>query len=197
MSKDTGWPNWYALADCVNRQCKAGRPDEARRVIRVFLRRRLKPVFRSLALGLLGGVEEGLNLPLDAKRYYKQARSIVKAGYYRYTLELSLGRLCKSLAEMEESIAWYRQAIQTSVLVKDTSGGSALSSYLGLRGEAHLTRGERKLCEQAVRRSWEVLGLPGEPEVKNLRSATRKIISGQSNPPKLLRYRRRSRRARA
>jgi hypothetical protein len=79
-----------------------------------------------------------------------QAHGPSDAGSYtRYTLALTIGGLFAATGEPRDSIAWYRGALETVVVAKDLSGGSARRSFLELKGEEGLAPKDRALrCDR-------------------------------------------------
>jgi len=65
--------------------------------------------------GFRGIVKEEQGEIEEAKQEYLRAHQLsAKATYNRYTLELTLGRLCKQVKNIEEATSWYLRAAQTA-----------------------------------------------------------------------------------
>ena len=96
--------------------------------------------------------------------------------------EESLGLICERLNEKEEAREWYRKAMTTCLQARQPlSCGFALRRFLKLTPEESLTVEDRTLCESAVERSREVLGItPNSAE--SLTEAADRIIEAQGEP---------------
>jgi hypothetical protein len=102
--------------------------------------------------------------------------------YRRYTIELTIGGILSSMDEPEESISWYRTALQTVLAGKDLSGGSALRRFLELRGEDSLNSNEKALCAEVARTSWKTLRQAGEPDLTSLTNLAERLVAIGSRP---------------
>ena len=85
---------------------------------------------------------------------------------------------------MNEALSWYRSALHTCLDGEGISGGTALKQFLALSGQQGITSRDKELCARVVRRSWEVLALPGEPELTNVAAAIEAIRDGEARPPR-------------
>ena len=163
---------------------KPGEWDRALAELEVFLSRDLPPRVLQEVLAFRAHLREELGDLQAAKEDLLAAHALCKPGYSQYVNELVLGSLCEKLTLPDEALAWYRSALKTCLQVSDVSGGSALASYLRLRGQDNLDEDEKNLCARAVQRSWTVLGIEGEPDFRSLSNLAHVLIEAQGRPPK-------------
>jgi hypothetical protein len=141
---------------------------------------------RSEALAFRGTLRDDEGHLLDAKRDYREAHVIsARLQYPRYTIELSLARVCERLGEVDEAATWYKHALRTAADGEEIAGGSALEGVLRIVGEANLTDEDRSLCRAVVQKSWSVLHLRIEPNVNDLLGSAQTIMKAATDPQPL------------
>lgn len=101
--------------------------------------------------------------------------------YERYALELRLGRICEDAGYLREARTHYLNAMRTVVRAVDLAGGTALACLLRVSRAPVLSKKEARLAESVIQRSWEVLGLPGKPEVRDLARAVTMLEEKQGH----------------
>jgi len=102
--------------------------------------------------------------------------------YTHYASEMSLGYAYAKLGLRDEAMAWYRKAMATATDHKGLVGGTALQSFLELKGADNLTDQDRALCEKVVQTSWDELQMDGQPDMADLLKRARSIVLRQRNP---------------
>jgi hypothetical protein len=126
----------------------------------------------------LGAVEE-------AKAAYLEAHALSQPySFMRYVHELCLGSICESQNKIDEALSWYKSALTTSNRGEGIAGGSALQSFLKHRPQEELTAEERALCAAVAEKSWKLLRLPGQADLRDLARTTLRLIEAQSKPLK-------------
>jgi tetratricopeptide (TPR) repeat protein len=118
-----------------------------------------------------------------AEKDLLQAHALAPPGFGRYAVELGLGGICEKRQRPAEAVSWYRAALETSVEADGVAAGGALRSFLRLRPEQSLSPEERSLCARVVEHSWEVLELPGQPDLADLKKGLAAIMDGEAQPP--------------
>jgi tetratricopeptide (TPR) repeat protein len=100
--------------------------------------------------------------------------------YLRFTLQLSLAVLDEQAGSNMDAIAGYLRSLETALDEGKTSVGTALRRLLALRPVEHLAHAERDLIGRAVQQSWTILGLPGNPDLSDLKKAADVLVEAQS-----------------
>jgi tetratricopeptide (TPR) repeat protein len=147
-------------------------------VLNQFLATKPLAAEASEALALRAYAKEDLGEFSGALTDLLQAHRLSDVGTYRrYTLELTIGALFKTTGDPQSSLAWYRRALETVIVAKeDISGGSALRSFLELKGKDDVSSEERALCHSVARASWGALHQRGEPDLTNLQDLATTLI---------------------
>lgn len=83
--------------------------------------------------------------------------------YSRYVTELSIGEAYRKTGQQIEARFWLIQSLKTVLDDPTTNGCTAIQLLLEIT-EGHLSRHEKRLCEQVALHSWHVHDLPGEPD---------------------------------
>lgn len=134
-------------------------------------------------LGARGEVLERQGKIEDAKREYLNAHTLsAEATYHRYTLELTIGRVCEEMKDLGEAAVWYFRAAQTASEDPLTSGAAAVAGLLELRDRTSWEDHEIRLVERVVRQAWELFSLPGEPDLVNLRETLQILAEASTRP---------------
>ena len=152
--------------------------------VTAFLSREMIPEVRSDALGMRANLNEHTGDLEAAAQDLLTACSLVVSSYGRYVHELSLAGIYRKREQMDDSLSWCRTALRTCLECEGISGGSALTDLLLLCGRGRLAPQDQDLCERVARRSWAVLGLPGEPDVADLSATVSEIKRCEANPPR-------------
>lgn len=180
---DSQWKQWYEVMREGALLLSQGDIHSALLAVDGVLDSEVSPEIRSDALGFRAHLKEELGDLEGASEDLRAARSLVGPGYARYVHELSLAHLRQKQGLLDDAQAWYRIALRTCVDGEHTSGGSALTGFLGLQNNKPLTSEDRQLCAQAAQRSWMILALPGEPDLTDLAAAASHIKDGEGSPP--------------
>lgn len=187
--RDSAWLGWIEVQRRAAILISQGDRAAAFSEVEAFLSRERNPELRSDALGLRAQFKERAGDLQGAKEDLSTALSLIGPTYLRYVHELCLGSICEEQQQIEEALSWYRNALETSLECSDVSGGSALQSYLRLRGQNNLNPQEKGLCRQVIAHSWKLLRLPGKPNLTNLAIAADAIKAGEAQPPEAFRRR--------
>lgn len=107
-------------------------------------------------------------------------RLAAEPSYLRYTLQLSLASLDERSGDRPAAIAGYLAAITTATREGRISIGTAVSRLLELIAPSDLSSDQRQGLVEAVRASWRVLGLEGEPDAEDLKGTAARLLMEQS-----------------
>jgi tetratricopeptide (TPR) repeat protein len=129
-----------------------------------------EPAFRTRDQALLysGLIKEDRGDLAGAMKDWEEALNHTEgASYSRYVSQRHLGAAYEKVGPREEAMRWYREALRTCAENGEFAGGVALQSYLELN-RGMISRDDLVVVEAVVRQSWEVLDLPGEPDLGDL-----------------------------
>jgi tetratricopeptide (TPR) repeat protein len=150
-----------------------------------LLSQELDPELRSEVIGFRAVLREDLGDCQNAKEDFLLALSLSQMGSYpRYTLELTLGGLSERLGIPDEAVSWYIKALLTVAENEGISGGTALKSFLKIKGDSAITDQEQVLCNHVVEKSWKLLWLPGGPDLSNLKEAAETLLQAEGRRQK-------------
>jgi len=176
---EKAWRGWFEIMRQVVSLLHGGDLGKALSRLDGFLSQTADPELRSDALGMRAEVNRRLGSIERAIDDLLVARSLTGPDYRRYVHELSLGALFESQNLQEQATSWYRAALNTCLLDKGTSGGTALKRLLDLSPPTSLSPDDIDLCRKVVEHSWRVLRLPGDPGLLDLASAVSIIGEAQ------------------
>lgn len=143
--------------------------DEAILLLTNLLPKIADPGLASETIAYRANIYERLGNYESAKKDLLYAISLIKGNNFsKYVLEIEIGSIYEKERNKKEALSWYQKALSTCIKAGDTSGDSAVRRFVRLKGESNLTKEERDLCEEAVRVSWKVLNLSGEPDLNDL-----------------------------
>lgn len=179
---DIEWANWMRVMREASLHLRQGSTRYALQVIESFVSTAMTPDVRSDVLGLRAQLKADLGEFTSAKGDLLQARNLVGPGYARYVHEVSLGAVCGRLNRANDSLEWYRQALQTCLQSPEVSCGTALKAFLTLTGDNRLDSKDRNLCERAALSSWRLLRLQGDPDLVDLREVANRIGTRETDP---------------
>jgi hypothetical protein len=177
------WVRWDAVLRSIVSDMKRNDFEAALRQVDAFLSDKTIPEVRSSAIGMRAYLEEELGDLEGAKQDLLAARLLVAPGFGRYVHEVCLAGIYLKQAYMDESLLWYRIALNTC-LEANMSGGAALKKLLEVKGVVNFTEEDRKLFFSASAVSWRVLGLPGDPNFTDLEKVALAIADAEANPPR-------------
>jgi hypothetical protein len=180
---DLEWAGWTEVMQRVALLMQKHDFAGALLEVEAFLSREPRPEVCSDALGFRADLREQLGNPEGAKQDLLTARSLVGPSYGRYVHELSLGAVCEKQQRMSEAVSWYRTALRTCIEGENISGGTALNKLLSLQNQNVLEAEDQELWTQAAEKSWDVLGLPGQPDLTDLKLVVSAIKCGEASPP--------------
>lgn len=180
---DLGWAGWTEVMRRVASLMQNHDLTAALSEVDAFLSRETRPELRSDALGFRADLREQLGQSEAAKDDLLLARSLIGPSYGRYVHELSLGSICEKQRRIDEAISWYRTALRTCIEGRGISAGTALKGLLALRDQRVLTPEDQAICAGAAQKSWDVLGLQGQPDLTDLTHVVSAIKSGEASPP--------------
>ena len=145
-----------------------------------FLQKPLPGELRGYALAFRASIRESAGHSQGALDDYRAAYSLAsKPSYRRYTVEICLGNISEKSGRPDEAVNWYRAAIETSLEAEGVASGTALSRYLRIRDEHTLSKEERDLCNEAVRRSWNLLEMQGDLDLGSLSEVAERLVRAQ------------------
>lgn len=114
---------------------------------------------------------------------FKSCRLSKPWTFSRYVRQHGLGVLCERMSKFDDAKTWYRAALRTCALGRDSSCGAALRRLLALCPQGQLSGSDKRLCERAILSSWRTLGLKGNPKLKNLGRAVQLLVTRENQPP--------------
>ena len=172
--------DWEDVELRAARLLSARRLAEAEGLLSEFLDSSPPRIAERDALLLRSSVLEDQGRRSDARRDLLAALELCEPGEYsRYVAELALGSLFAAEGDRASSMDWFRRALSTAIVADGVSAGAALRAVLE-NSKTHEIEGESApLWWSACRRSWVVLGLPGDPPL-DPRSCVEIILRGQS-----------------
>lgn len=148
-----------------------------------FFRRGQPAELESEIFGFRGEIQERQGKIEEAKREYLNAHMLsAEATYHRYTLELTLGRVCEEMKDLQEAADWYFRAAHTASEDPLTFGAAAVAGLLDVRDRSSWENHEIRLVERVIRQAWELFSLPGEPDLENLRETLRTLGEASTRP---------------
>lgn len=180
---DPQWQEWFEVMRKLASLMSKGDFSSALDEIETVLAGDATLEVRSDALGFRAHIKEQTGDLEAAMEDLLAARSLVGPGYARYVHELSLGHLClKKSKGTDDSLFWYRSALQTSIEGEHVSCGSALNGLLALQFQAELSAEDFELCRRAAEHSWQILGLIGQPDFSDFPRVMSMIRNVESKP---------------
>jgi len=133
---------------------------------------------QSAVLLFLGTIKKEQGLESQAIADWLLAFPLSRTGsYVRYNLQCEIGRMYESRGETDEAKSFYGAAIVTCVSGDQFSANRALAAFLRLSVDV-IEPGCLDMIGKAVRKSWDVLELPGEPDVNDILQAARDLSLG-------------------
>lgn len=178
---DASWDTWYQVMRSITSLMKQGDTKTALKEVDFFLLGDIAPEVESDALGMRADLKEQLEDLEGAKNDLLTARALVGPSYKRYVHELSLGSISQRQQNFEEAVSWFRSALQTCLDGEGISGGTALKRFFAISGR-RIPPNDEELCARAIRRSWLVLRLPGQPDLTDFSKDIETIKDGESKP---------------
>lgn len=174
-------PNqWHEAERLLVREWASGNVAKARALIRIALLEG-DDATRGAALVYRGSIAEEGGAWTSAMADFQAALACFGAGSHRrYTTELSLGLAHEKLGESEAARRWYRAALTTSAAATERFSGASAAKALLAQGR-QCTSGEAEVVRSVLRRAWEVLELPGEPDLRDLSTTTEILTRRASN----------------
>lgn len=118
-------------------------------------------LFRGLIKQDLGFNEEARNDWNEAIEYS------LDGSYLRYSLQTNLGDSHRNGQHLDAALKWYRLAIMTCSKGEEFSGSKSLAAFLEIN-DYHIPTEDKLEVARALRKSWRVLNLPGEPKLEDL-----------------------------
>jgi len=126
------------------------------------------PQMRGQCLEFVGLVKEKLGDLSGAQQDWIEALSFAEEGtFLRYNLEVDLGSASEKSNNVDESLAWYRDALRTCSQGGEFSGNRALTAFLSLN-QGEIPHEDEDLVTSVINKSWRVLGLQESPQLEDL-----------------------------
>ena len=104
----------------------------------------------------------------------------VEPSYLLYTLQLSLASLDERSGKRSGAIASYLGAAKTATADGRISAGTAVSKLLALIAPGELSPDQWHDVVEAVKASWHLLGLEGQPDFQDLKKTAALLLMEQS-----------------
>ena len=138
------------------------------------------PKVRAEALLFYGMVNQDQGLSEDARALWVDGLAQAGEGtFLKYLLQYNIGSSYQREGKFKNSLSWYRAAIQTCVSGDEFSCDQTLTSLLSLF-EGEIPAKEKPQVTKAVEKSWNVLELPGSPDLTDLSLSIRMLNEGFS-----------------
>ncbi|MEP7012084.1 MAG: hypothetical protein ABJC13_17300, partial [Acidobacteriota bacterium] len=135
------------------------------------------------AIGFRGDLRREQNELQGAREDFLLARSLSEEiNFERFTLDLAIGVVSEQLGDTVEAERWFLSALKSAAEVPTTCGVSALEHLTLIRNSFDLRLEERTLAERVVAQGWQVLRLPGDPDLSDLWTAARQVLQAQGKP---------------
>ena len=172
---------WDQAQRRIVRAWMSGNVEQALQEIEVVLDRGNDEV-RGQALVYRGSIQEEKANLQAAKNDFIQAVGLFSLGSYpRYTAELSVGHACEQVGEKQQAVQWYRAALVTCAQADEPfSGATATKALLAL--EPILGPNDVELVRVVTLKSWQLLGIGGEPDLNDLAGTTEILMRRASTP---------------
>ncbi|MCL4845757.1 MAG: hypothetical protein KJ066_04435 [Acidobacteria bacterium] len=172
---------WDQAERRIVRAWTSGNVEQALQEIEVVLDRGNDEV-RGRALVYRGSIQEEKANLQAAKNDFIQAVGLFSPGSYsRFTAELSVGHACEQTSEKQQAVQWYRAALVTCAQADEPfSGATATKALLAL--EPCLAPNDVDLARVVTLKSWQLLGLAGEPDLDDLAGTTEMLMRRASTP---------------
>ena len=170
---------WHqAERDIVRAWTTGDRPQALTLIDRVLARG--SDVLRGRALLYRGSIREEEANWAAARRDFMESVGLLPAGsYVRYTAELSVAIACKRLGEESQAVDWYRAALMSCAAGEERFSGAAAAK--GLMALEPVPRPvDQDLIRAVIISSWQLLRLPGEPDLEDLVGAIETLMKRQS-----------------
>lgn len=140
---------------------------------------RLTPQMKARCLLLRGEMKDEQGLPDDAREDWLTAIDYsIEGSYLRYLLEYEIGNSFQRAALLDKALLRYHKALESCANGDFFSGSSAAAAFLALNG-GQIPVKYRSMIATVVEKSWAVLELPGNPQLRDLPQAIVSLIAGR------------------
>jgi len=120
---------------------------------------------------LRGEIKNYQGKPDEARHEWFEGIPLSRPGSFgRLTIEYELGKSFEIEGQKEDALNYYLSAIKTCAEGEKFSGCQPLAAYLALN-EGHIPQEYHDTVAMAVEKSWEVLEVPGRPDLDDLPNA--------------------------
>jgi len=126
------------------------------------------------ALYLSGLIKQDTANLDEAQQDWTKALTYSASGtFLQQNLEYEIGHVLEQKGCPDQALDWYRLALHTCAVGDEFAADSVLAAFLRINGE-DISEPDRTVIEVAVRKSWRVLEVPGDPDLTDLpRTITR------------------------
>lgn len=133
------------------------------------------PEMKGQCLFYQGMIREAEGSLDNAKRDWLEALQYAHEGtFLRYQLEYNVGDANERAGIPQEALSWYRAALTTCSRGDEFSGNKTLTAFLRLSG-GEIPPEDRVLVSSVAVKSWRVLELSGEPDLKDLTATVKRL----------------------
>jgi len=141
---------------------------------------RVENTMKGQCLLLRGMIKTDLGFHKDAREGWMAAIPYSSEGsFLRACLEYETGVSFENENCTNEALSYYRSAIETCAYGDEFAGTKQLGAYLALNN-GRILEGDKTMIMAAVKKTWRVLELPGEPNIAKLPDAITKLGQGIS-----------------
>lgn len=127
---------------------------------------------KAQALFFRGMIRETSSELPPAREDWLEALALARQGsFLRFNLETHLGNADERSQSFPEALTWYRTALKTCADGEEFSGNQALSAMLRVMKGSFATE-DSEIVARVLKKSWRVLEVPGEPNLRDLEAAT-------------------------
>lgn len=139
------------------------------------------PEMQAHCLLFRGMIKRDKGLPPEAHEDWLTAIPYSRAGsFVRCCLEYEIGKSFEKAVQIDDARVYYQSAIRTCAYGDEFAGNKPLTAFLRLNN-GRIPSEDKAIVAAAVKKSWRVLELPGEPDLNNLSNAVTKLAEGFSD----------------
>jgi len=135
-------------------------------------------VMRAEAKFFAGLMKQDQGLIAHARENWLDALPLAEEGtFLLYLLEHNIGASYEQEGSDDEALVWYRSALRTCAQGDRFSDDQTLTAFLALN-KGEIPTKDEDVVAIGVKKSWETLGLQGNPDLSDLPGAISKLAKG-------------------